>query len=95
MAKEELERGVDGGEVTRTWFPPESKRQGNSNSFAFIHRLIRQTEKVAHYSRLSGYTAMQKLTGTTICHSVAKYSLLLGAIVQGQNSSKESNGKII
>ena len=46
MAKEELERGVDGGEVTRTWFPPESKRQGNSNSFAFIfHRLIRQTEK--------------------------------------------------
>ena len=36
LAKEGLGGGVVGGEGTRTWFPPENKRQGSSNSFAFI-----------------------------------------------------------
>ena len=61
VEKEELEEGVDGGEDTRTWFLPDSKRQGSCNSFAFIHRLIRLLKKQQMITRLSGITAINKL----------------------------------
>ena len=54
-------RGTGRGGSNPHMVPAKSKRQGSSNSFAFIHRLIRQTEKLVHDLRLSGITAINKL----------------------------------